>query len=133
LSVPGLGGESSGVRVGKGEDPTPDTKAITARKADVLFNVFFVGNMINDKGNTSSFPDMTNYPGGCCLFRDPQKGDSAANTFGEVLAHEAGHALGEPDDYADKNSLTYWTVRTDSLIDPSMAQCMWKSIENFPP
>ena len=139
LSVLGLGGGGSGVRVGKGENPTVDTKAIMARKADVLFNVFFVGNMIDDKGNTSSFPAMTSKPPDgptplrCCLFRDPQTGDLAGTDWGEVLAHEAGHALGEEEDYADKNSLMYWTARTDSLIDPSMAQRMWKSIESFPP
>jgi hypothetical protein len=132
--LPGM----SGVRL----DPngsTADHRAIKARKADVFFNVFFVGNIIDvtKKGdtilaNTSKPPDQKK-PLRCCLCRDPGKGDLAGIDWGEILAHEAGHALGEDDDYHDKDSLMYWAAdNTDNLIYPSMAQRMWKSFGTYP-
>jgi hypothetical protein len=138
LNIPGLGGGMSGVRLNP-NGSTADHRAIKARKADVFSNVFFVGNIIDvtKKGdtilaNTSKPPDQEK-PLRCCLCRDPGKGDLAGIDWGEILAHEAGHALGEDDDYHDKDSLMYWAAdNTDNLIYPSMAERIWKSFGTYP-
>jgi len=141
LSIPGLGGGMPTVRVSV-QGHTHDTRAITARKGDVLFNVFFVGTFFDndDLNSNPSYLALTSKPPNdakplrCCLCRDPQQGDPPVDV-GETLAHEAGHALGEDDDFADRDSLMYWAAigQTDTVIDHSMAQRMWKSIASFPP
>jgi hypothetical protein len=141
LSIPGLGGGTPTVRVSE-KGHTDDTRAITARKGDVLFNVFFVGSFFDndDLNSNPSYLALTSKPPNdakplrCCLCRDRQNGDPPVDV-GETLAHEAGHALGEDDDFSDRNSLMYWAAvgQTDTLISHSMAQRMWKSIESFPP
>jgi hypothetical protein len=139
----GLGGGMSGVRVSQ-NGSTADTIAIKARKADVLFNVFFVGNFIdvtNMNGTQTDFLALTSKPPNddkplrCCLCRDPQNGDPSGTDVGETLAHEAGHALGEDDDNNDTDSLMYFSQSgaTDTLIYPLMAQRMLASFKSLPP
>ena len=141
LSVPGLGGGMSGVRVHE-KDSTDDTRAIRKCKADVFFNVFFVGsfielNMSSGQSNTlalTTTPPNDDKPLRCCICKDPEKKDRPGVDWGEILAHEAGQALGEDDDDDDNNSLMYssqigWT---DTRIYPEMAQRMWKSFATYP-
>ena len=144
LIIPGLGSEVSGVRA-KRRGSTKDQTAIKpCRIPGIFFNVFFVGDLINGELGLDSVEDflaLTSKPPGddpplrCCLCRDPQKRDPPGMDFGEILAHEAGHALGEEDDEVDTASLMYKSEmeRTDNLIYPSMAQRMWKSFASFPP
>jgi hypothetical protein len=137
LSIPGLGSGMPGVPINR-NGSTADHIAIKARKANVFFNVFFVGNVIDvtNKGkpqtilaNTSKPPDDAK-PLRCCICRD----DIPGVNVGETLAHEAGHALGEDDDKHDTDSLMFWTTvgQTDNLIYPSMAERMWKSFGTYP-
>jgi hypothetical protein len=134
LSIPGLGSGMPGVPINR-NGSTADHIAI---KANVFFNVFFVGNVIDvtNKGkpqtilaNTSKPPDDAK-PLRCCICRD----DIPGVNVGETLAHEAGHALGEDDDKHDTDSLMFWTTvgQTDNLIYPSMAERMWKSFGTYP-
>jgi hypothetical protein len=137
LSIPGLGSGMPGVPINR-NGSTADHIAIKARKANVFFNVFFVGNVIDvtNKGkpqtilaNTSKPPDDAK-PLRCCICRD----DIPGVNVGETLAHEAGHALGEDDDKHHTDSLMFWTTvgQTDNLIYPSMAERMWKSFGTYP-
>jgi hypothetical protein len=143
LSIGGLGGGMPGVRINL-NGSTADTAAIKARKADVLFNVFFVGSFIDvtnfsgvqsDLLAVTSKPPNDDKPLRCCLCRDPQKGDPPGIDVGETLAHEAGHALGEDDDTQDSDSLMFFSQsgQTDTLIYPRMAQRMLASFRSFPP
>ncbi|HEX7193904.1 MAG TPA: hypothetical protein VF207_02955, partial [Chthoniobacterales bacterium] len=96
---------------------------------EFLFNVFFVGNFIdltNMSGAQTNFLALTSRPPNgdqplrCCLCRDPQKGDPPGIDVGETLAHEAGHALGEDDDFNDTNSPMFidQSRKTDTKISP---------------
>jgi hypothetical protein len=130
---------------------TPDQKAITSnRKPEFLFNVFFVGNMIDTSLSiapedflgltTSSGNAITRLfvgPGRCCLLRDPQPSDPAGIKWGQVLAHEAGHALDEDDimDEAKKDHLMFFSASksTGAKIPPLSAFDMLQSALQFPP
>ena len=143
LNIPGLGGGLAAVRTNPDKGHTDDTEAITARKSDVLFNVFLVGSFFDlpTLDSNPSYLALTSKPPNgakplrCCLCRDPQQGDPPGVDVGETLAHEAGHALGEEDDLHNPFSLMYRSAagQVDTEIDHPMAQRMWKSIESFPP
>ncbi len=143
LNIKGLGGGLAAVRTHPDQGNTDDTRAITARKSDVLFNVFLVGRFFDlpTMNSNPSYLALTSKPPNdakplrCCLCRDPQRGDPPGVDVGEILAHEAGHALGEDDDINNPFSLMYWTVvgQLEDEIDHPMAQRMWKSIASFPP
>jgi peptidoglycan hydrolase-like protein with peptidoglycan-binding domain len=144
LTVRGLGNDFAGVRVAT-SGGTADTDAIKAsRKADVLFNVFFVGRFIdvtNPDGSQENFLALTSRPPDddkplrCCLCRDRLPSDPARIDPGKTLAHEAGHALGEDDDRKDTNSLMFFSQSgaTDTRIDAGMADRMMSSFKQFPP
>jgi hypothetical protein len=145
LKIPGLGTSVQGVRA-TALGGTPDTDAIKARRnAAALFNVFFFDkfNLAVDLSDgtlpdflaLTSRPPKDDPPLRCCLMRDVQPGDPAGNDTGRTLAHEAGHALGEEDDFADTDSLMFFSASgsTNSRIVPAMAQRMQASFKQFPP
>ena len=130
---------------------TPDQIAIIShRKSEFLFNVFFIGNMIDISlsmapedflGLTTSSGNFISRfligPGRCCLLRDPQPSDPAGIKWGQVLAHEAGHALDEDDitDEAKKDHLMFFSASkgTGSKIPSLSAFDMLLSALAFPP
>jgi hypothetical protein len=130
---------------------TPDQIAIVNhRKSEILFNVFFIGNMIDISlslapedflGLTTSSGNFISRlivgPGRCCLLRDPQPSDPAGIKWGQVLAHEAGHALDEDDitDEAKRDHLMFFSASksTGSKIPFLSAFDMLESALAFPP
>jgi hypothetical protein len=76
-------------------------------------------------------------PGRCCLLRDPQRSDPAGIKWGQVLAHEAGHALDEDDimDEAKKDHLMFFSASksTGAKIPPLSAFNVLQSALQFPP
>jgi hypothetical protein len=138
---------------------TSEHKAIVSnRNPDSLFNVFFVGDMVDmslsaspaDFLGLTSFSDhsslitkiarkISGTPGRCCLLRDrQQQRDKAVIDFGVVIAHEAGHALDQEDidDEARKDQLMFGVSesrRTGTNIPSQSAHEMLQSALKFPP
>jgi hypothetical protein len=140
---------------------TPAQEAIVNnRKPDSLFNVFFVGDMVDLSGALSGDPGeeflgltsfsahagppiaqffrwLTGVPGRCCMLRDAQPRDPPGIKFGQVLAHEAGHALDEDDikDETKKDHLMFFSASkgTGSKIPSLSAFRMLESAIQFPP
>jgi hypothetical protein len=141
---------------------TPEQEAIVNnRKTDILFNVFFVGDMVDLSNvltgdDAEDFLAVTSYsahagppiarllraltgpPGRCCMLRDPQKRDSGKVIhFGRVLAHECGHALDEDDitDESKTDHLMFFSESktTGSKIPFLSAFDMLNSALQFPP
>jgi hypothetical protein len=130
---------------------TSDQSAIiNHRNSGILFNVFFIGNMIDISISmtpqeflgltTGSRGRISNFlfgPGRCCLLRDPQPSDPAGIKWGQVLAHEAGHALDEDDitDEAKRDHLMFFSASqgTGSKIPSLSAFEMLQSALAFPP
>jgi hypothetical protein len=145
LVVPGLGlTQISGVKLhGHGG---PDFDAIAKNeKPGILFDVFFVNTLVdlsdpmNPEVNNllaiTTRPPNDTKPLRCCICRDASPSDPAGITVGKTLAHEAGHALGEDDDFKDTNSLMFFkqSGATDTRIDDAMADRMLASFRSFPP
>jgi hypothetical protein len=144
LLVPGLGSGARGVMVALFK--TQDAKRIAVNaKPGVFFNVFFVGETLdgdigsNSFGRPSEFLAVTDMPSNnetprrCCIMRDPRRDKAEAFiNFGLVLAHEAGHALDQPDS-DDPDVLMSGSASTRGVfIPPRVAQDMRDSIKKFP-
>ena len=138
---------------------TSEHKAIVSnRNPDSLFNVFFVGDMVDmslsaspaDFLGLTSFSDhsslitkiarkISGAPGRCCPLRDRQQRDNkVVIDFGVVIAHEAGHALDQEDidDEARKDQLMFGVSesrRTGTNIPSQSAHEMLQSALKFPP
>jgi hypothetical protein len=140
---------------------TPAQQSIVNnRKPDALFNVFFVGDIINVSNATSLDQDddllavtsfsvhagpafvqfvrkMVGTLGRCCILRDAQPRDPAGIKFGQVLAHEAGHALDEDDIFDDTQTdrLMFFSASksTGSKIPFVSSIDMLSSAIKFPP
>jgi hypothetical protein len=124
---------------------TPDMQKIVANaKTGVFFNVFFVGELLNGDsdanfGTPSDFLALTDMssdsqkPNKCCIMRDFRSAPREAFlNSGLVLAHEAGHALDQPD---SDNPITLMSGSASNggmLIPPEVAQAMKASIKKFP-
>jgi hypothetical protein len=114
------------------------------RRAEFLFNVFFVGRFLdlsspmgpnNDLLALTSRPPTDPEPWRCCICRDPDKADPPGIDPGKTMAHEAGHALGEDDDHTDTSSLMFdrQSGQTDTKISLEMAGRMASSFREFRP
>jgi OmpA family len=141
LSVPGLA--SPGVRVDKHQVTADHLAIVRNRRAGTLFNVFFVGNFVNTSMDAEDYLGVTNgpqrglvSPSRCCLLRESQPKDRPID-WGKVLAHEAGHALGQHDlDGAGEQDQLMWgdyPTMTGQRIPPETARRMVESVERFPP
>jgi OmpA family len=157
LKVPGVNPRRGGVPVFQAGTTNEHKAIVSNRKHDSLFNVFFVGEMVDmslsaspaDFLGLTSFSDhsslitklarkLSGVPGRCCLLRDPQPRDPAGIDFGVVIAHEAGHALDEEDidDEARKDQLMFGlseSKRTGTKIPFLSAFDMLSSAVQFPP
>jgi hypothetical protein len=138
LHIPGLGSQVPGVRVSD-QSITPDFTTVSSQfNSTRLFNVFFVGRFIDLDDPTNPRPSIhaqtTGPPIGpkspkplrCCLCRDALNGDPPDFDWGETLAHEAGHALGERDDLNDPHLLMFkfGDRRIGTRIDSETARRM---------
>jgi hypothetical protein len=149
LEIPGLGVDEHGnvlpgVRVSKAAADSRDFQKIRPHfNSNSLFNVFFVGSFIEelDPSNPpaqlfaeTSQPPNSDPPHRCCLCRDNRDGDPQRFDFwGETLAHEAGHALGESDDFNNTDSLMFrFRDRvTGTKIDVEMSGRMLASFKQW--
>jgi hypothetical protein len=149
-----------GVPVLLGGSTAAQKAIVSNRNPNVLFNVFFVGDMIDQSGafsgatgedflGVTSFSDhagppiarflrwLQGVPGRCCMMRDKQPRDPPGIKFGQVLAHEAGHALDEDDitDEAKKDHLMFFSASksTGAKIPSLSAFDMLQSALQFPP
>jgi peptidoglycan hydrolase-like protein with peptidoglycan-binding domain len=124
LSVPEFAQRSPGTGVNlKTQARTDDWKAITRfRNKAAFFNVFFVGKMnVDGRPDVPALTDNQASPqfaGRDCIMQDDLKGLE----FGLALAHEAGHALGEPDVAFGQNLMD--PNFTNEKIPPEMAKRM---------
>jgi OmpA family len=153
LVVPGLkpvtdASGKVGLPVLKAGTTSGQSAIVNNRNPDILFNAFFIGDMVDLSGAMSgdpgedflgltSDPDAKFMPGRCCLLRDPQPRDPGGIKWGETLAHEAGHALDEDDikDERRKDQLMFFSASQRSGVKiPSIAALsMLESAKNFPP